>query len=384
MIRSGIGALVLVMVGVATAQQPGRIATTAAALRAAPVFFHGRHVVILGATTDVNGLSRIDPLPSGAATAAGAPVQGVSRPIFAFWRERPTRSTGEIRGEFWDLGRLTENDSRFTAFGFGALIEAVNNGRWPARDQLFVVVNATLVDSTLPVAPTLRAIALAPEKYENSGVTVSGKFRGRNLYGDVAAPLAAATKWDFVLQSADASLWVTGVRPKGKGFDLDPGARVDTGKWVQVTGTVRREGSRAWLEAREIELSSPPDSTTVEIDVPSLPREPPPTVVFSAPVPDEGDVDRSAPIRIQFSRDMDGRTFKDRIRVTYVPPAKGEAPPPPPIFSASYNPGNRGVEIKFAKPLERFQSVKVELQEGIAAVDGQTLPLWTLVFSTGS
>jgi hypothetical protein len=376
-------AFVLLILGVATAQPPGRIATTAAALRAAPVFFHGRQVVILGSTSDVKGMTRIDPLAASGASADGTPVQGISRPIFAFWRERPTRSTGEVRGEFWDLGRLEEKDSRFTAFDFRALIEAVNDGRWPARDQLFVIVNATLVDSTLPVAPTLRAIALAPEKYENSGVTVSGKFRGRNLYGDVAAPLAAATKWDFVMQSADASLWVTGMRPKGKGFDLDPGARVDTGKWVQVTGTVRREGSRAWLEAREIELASAPSDTPVEIEVPPTPREPPPTVVFSAPVPDEGDVDRSAPIRIQFSRDMDGRTFKDRIRVTYAQPATGE-PPPPPVVSVTYNPANRGVEIKFAKPLERFQTVKVELMDGIAAADGQVLIGWTLVFSTGS
>ena len=39
----------------------------------------------------------------------------------------------------------------------------------------------------------------------------------------------AKSKWDFVLQSADASIWVTGLRPKGKDFDLDPSARVVTG-----------------------------------------------------------------------------------------------------------------------------------------------------------
>ena len=362
------------------AQTPGRIATTPAALRAAPVFFHGKQIAVVANIVDTREFARLEPLSVTEGSSALPDVS--SRPIFVFWREQARRSSGEIRGEFWDLGRITEGDSRFSSYNFRGLVDAVADGRWPTRDQMFVVLGATMLESSLPVTPTLRAIVLAPDKYENRSATVSGRFRGRNLFGDVAGPLPSPSKWDFVVQSADAALWVTGARPRGKGFDLDPSARVDTGRWVQVSGMVRREGSRVWVQAEEVELSSAPDETPVEIDVPTTPREAPPSISFSAPVPDEVDVEPVTSIRIQFSRDMDGRSLKDRIRVTYLPPAQGVAPPPPP-FTANYNPGNHSVEIKLAKRLEGFQTVKVELLEGITALDGQPLPPWTLTFSTG-
>ncbi len=304
--------------------------------------------------------------------------------MFVFWRESPARSDGEIRGQFWDLGRITEGDPRFTSFDFKPLLEATTDGRWPARDQIMVILNASLAVPNIPDTATLRSIVLAPEKYEDRSATVSGRFRGRNLHGDVATPLPTPSKWDFVIQSADAALWITGLRPKGRTFELDPGARMDTGRWVQVTGTVRREGARAWLEAREIELSAAPDETPVEIDVPPTPAEPPPSVVFSAPVPDETDVETSIVVRIQFSRDMDARSFKDRIRVSYSSAASpGQtAAQTPPLFAFTYNVGSRGIELKFARPLERFQTVKVELLDGIRAVGGDPMQPWSLTFST--
>ena len=62
---------------------------------------------------------------------------------------------------------------------------------------------------------------------------------------------------------------------------------------------------------------------------------------------------------------MDARSFKDRIRVTYQPPPQAATPPPaPPTFAFNYNVGTRGIELKFTKPLERFQTVKVELLDG--------------------
>jgi hypothetical protein len=105
-------------------------------------------------------------------------------------------------------------------------------------------------------------------------------------------------------------------------------------------------------------------------------------VIFSAPVPEDVDVERTASVRLQFSWPLDGKSFQGRIRVSYAPPAQGQAPQPP-AFAAAYDPGNRSVEIKFKQPLERFQTVKVELLEGITAVDSQPLARWTLTFLTG-
>jgi hypothetical protein len=232
----------------ASAQTSGRVATTTAALRASPVFFHAKHVAVLGSVVESRDLYRLEPLGAAAPAAAAPDLAG--KPLYVYWRQRPTRSDGEIRGEFWDLGRLSEGDTRFASVDFRPLLETLTQGRWPGRDQVFVILNASLVEATPAQTPSLRAITMAPEQYENRSATISGRFRGRNLLADIATPIPTPGKWDFVLQSADAALWITGVRPRGRGFELDPGARVDTGRWVQVTGTVRRDGSRVWIEAR--------------------------------------------------------------------------------------------------------------------------------------
>jgi hypothetical protein len=370
----------LLSVTPAPAQQPGRLATTAAALRTAPVFFHGRVIAVLGSVNEGRGFVRLESLKTGDT----APTGGTGQPIYVFWRERPTRSSGEIRGEFWDLGRLTEGDSRFSAYDFHPLLEAANQGHWPTRDQIFVILGASLIEDALPEVPTLRAIALAPERYENRSVTVAGRFRGRNLYGDLAGPLPTPTKWDFVIQAADAAVWISGLRPRGRGFELDPSARVDTARWVQVSGTLRREGSRSWIDAKEIDLATAPTEAPVEVVVPITPAEPPPTVVFSTPVTDEPDVDPTVVVRIQFSRDMDSRSFNNRVRISYqVPPQAPTPAPAPPTFTLSYNVGNRGLELKFGKPLERFMTVKLELLEGIRTIDGDPLKPWSMTFTTG-
>jgi hypothetical protein len=71
------------------------------------------------------------------------------------------------------------------------------------------------------------------------------------------------------------------------------------------------------------------------------------------------------------------------VRISYPSPPQGAPAPAAPIANVTYREGNRALEIKFAKPLERFMLVKVELIEGVAAVDGQPLPPWTLTFTTG-
>ncbi len=118
--------------------------------------------------------------------------------------------------------------------------------------------------------------------------------------------------------------------------------------------------------------------------MPATPAEPPPAVVFSTPVPSETDVDSAAIVRVQFSRDMDARSFKDHVRVSYQPaPGAAEPAGAPPTFAFAYNVGTRGIELKFSKPLERFQTVKVELLEGIKALGGDPLQPWSLTFTTG-
>jgi hypothetical protein len=369
-------AVAAVLSTVGGAQAPTRIATTLNALKTYAVFYHGKQIVVRAAVVQTDGVARLTP---AGASGEGDPRKASS--VFVFWKDRPPRADGEIRGEFWDLGRLREDDSRFTAYDFNSLVQLVTGGRWPGRDEMFVLVGASLIEAPPPTVPNVRNIALMPEHYADRGVTVVGRFRGRNLYGDLPAPLNR-TQWDFVIQSADAALWVSAIRPRGRGFELDPGAKADTGRWLQVSGTVRYDGAKAWIDGESLQPATPPSETTVDVVVPPVVTEAPPQVIFSAPLPDETDVAPAGAVRIQFSRDMDPRSFRDHVRVSYPSPPAGATLAAPPV-TVAYHEGNRSLEIKFGKPLERFQKVKVDLLEGISAIDGQPLQPWTVTFTTG-
>lgn len=342
-----------------------RYATTADSLVANSLFFNGKRIVVRRAVREVGRLHELD---------------GTAKPVFVLWKDRAGSSEGEIRGEFYDLGRMVEGDPRFSSYDFTPVVEAANNGRWPARDQVFVLLGATFTESPAPTAPTIRAIALAPDQFENRSVTLTGRFRGRNLYGDLPQGVGKS-KWDFVLQSADAAIWVTGLRPKGKDFDLDASARVDTGRWLEVKGTVQSDGAVTWLAGESVRLTTAPTEGPIEVAGPRLPPEPPPVVIFSAPLGGETDFATGGRVKIQFSRDMNQASLVNRIHVRYG----GKTPPAvaPPAFTVTYNDANRSVELRFKEPLNPFQVVVVQLDEGIAAIDGQVLKPWTLEFTTG-
>ena len=330
------------------------------------LFFTGKRIAVRHPLRQSDGLSELE---------------GTAKPVFVFWTERPSGSEGEIRGEFWDLGRMQEGDSRFSSYDFRGVLAAANNGRWPGRDQVFVILSATFVPGPAPSVPTIRSIAMAPEKFVDRSVRLVGRFKGRNLYADLPQGVAKS-RWDFVLQSADAALWVAGVRPKGANFDLDPGARVDTGRWLEVTGTVRRDGAALWIAGESVRVATAPGEPPMEVAVAPTPQQPPPAVIFSAPLAGETDVAVAGRIRIQFSRDMNAETLRGRVRIRYAGPNPSAAAPP--SFTVTYQDATRSIEILFKEPLERLQVLEVHLEEGITAIDGQPLRRWTLTFTSGS
>jgi len=355
----------LLVVPPAAAQPPDRIATTAEALVENPLFFNGKRVVVRHAVKETGRVSELE---------------GTAKPVFVFWKDRSGGSDGEIRAEFYDLGRMLEGDQRFSSYDFTPVLEVASHGRWPARDQVFVLLAATFVSNPPPTAPTIRSIALMPDQFDNRNVTLTGRFRGRNLYGDLPQGVAKG-KWDFVLQSADGAIWVTGLRPKGKDFDLDPSARVDTGRWLEVKGTVQRDATAVWLAGESIRATTAPTEGPVEVAEPPRPAEPPPSVIFSAPLADDTDFPLTGKVRIQFSRDMNEKSFQGHVRAGYISTAR--PPTAPASFTYAYNDGNRSLEIRFKEPLAQFQTVVIQLDEGITAIDGQPLKPWTLKFTTG-
>ena len=81
---------------------------------------------------------------------------------------------------------------------------------------------------------------------------------------------------------------------------------------------------------------------------------------------------------------MNPKTIRNNVRVSYLNPSGAEVTDRrPPNHSVAYNDEAHAIEITFAEPLERFQRVRVQLMEGISALDGQPLKPWSLTFTTG-
>lgn len=367
--------------GPSPAQAPIRRATNVSALLTYPTFFHGQQVIVRGELAE-----------SGPSLLIDGPDD--KPPLHLILKDRKgsvgAGQTVEIRGQFWDVGRLGPDDPRLrpTLDALGGIVEPDSEGRErrPRPGEVLILIADRIETAGPPSAPTVRTIALDPGRYKDQHVTVSGQFRGRNLYGDLPqAP--GVSKWDFVIRSADAAIWVTSVRPKGKGFDLNVEARVDTGHWVEVSGVVKADRGLTWIEASQIAASKP---VTETVDEPVTPAAAPPLaapeVIFSAPTEGEVDVELTTAVRVQFSRDINPASVKNQVRVSYLgaeSTERGEPQTPPIEFTTAYQGGNRVLEIRFARPLERFRTLKVELLAGITATDGATLTPWTLTFSIG-
>ena len=285
----------------------------------------------------------------------------------------------EVRGHLLDVGRLEPGDPRLAVYD-----GARDPEQWPRPGEELVLVVTGVTDTQLVTTPSVRGLALQPWRFEGQAVTVVGQFRGRNLFGDLpSAP--GKSRYDFVLRSANAAVWVTDLRPRGRDFDLSVDARVDTGHWLRVTGTVSQERGLVTIAGSAVAEVAAPEAPPAEDEAPE-PAAPlvPGEVVFSSPYEGEIDVPLTTSVRIQFSRGLDPDTIADQIRVSYVGQTPVGAPQPASLeFEFSYDAGTRAVRITFTQPPERFRTVQVELLDGLTTFDGAPVTPWTLTFTAG-
>jgi len=349
----------LALATVADGQTGVRRLTTIDALRQYPGFYHLQNVVVRGEFA-IEGTRMF--------------LRADEQEIRVFLDEGVSAPKGMVdaRGLFMDVGRLEAGDARA-----GTAAEGRDVDKWPRPgEELIVRISATL--ETQPSSgASVRSIAIEPWKYDGQTVTITGNFRGRNLFGDLpGAP--GKSRYDFVLRGTEGALWVTDLRPRGQGFELDVNRRVDTDRWVEVTGIVVREKGLVSLKATKMALAKPPQ-VAVASDEPSVPAVPltPIEVVFNSPTDGETDVGPTAPIRIQFSRGLNQNSLAGNIRVTYV----GQQGEGGIDFKLAYDAANRAVQLTFPKPLEAFRTVKVELLDGIKGFDGAPFKPWMVTFS---
>lgn len=343
----------------AVAQTANRRLTTVETLERFPGYYHLQNILVRG-----------EFLEAGARMQLRADEHTIN--IMLADGVRTTSGPVEVRALLIDVGRLEPGDPRLSGY------PARNTERWP-RPGEELLLNVTAVTSVEgPSAATVRGLALEPWRYEGQTVTLIGQFRGRNLFGDLpGAP--AKSKYDFVLRSGDGTVWVTGLRPKGRGFDLDVDARVDTSRWLEVTGVVKRERSLVTIEATKLAAATArTEALPVEPVMPPTPPSPV-EVVFSSPSQDETDVPTGTVVRIQFSRGLNPSTIADGFLASYM----GGEPAAPLTFSTSYDVATRSVEIKFLQALSPFRTVKVETRGDLKGFDGASVSAWTLTFAAG-
>jgi hypothetical protein len=366
----------LVILGVlitsVAAQTPQRRTTNIAALLAHPGFYHLHPVVVVG---------KIELRNSGEMRL----VDDTAGSLRVIFKGSVPDELAEVRGEFWDIGRMNADDPRLAAYDLRTTFQVDPESGWPKPGQVHALMASAVAPAPPPLAPSVRNIVLHPSRFENQKVTITGQFGGRNLLGDLPdAP--ARSRYDFVVRSADAALWVINLRPRGRDFELDLGARIDTGRWIEVSGVVQQGRGLILLDGTggSVRLTKPPAETTADAPI-RVPAAPPPEVVFSTPIDGETDVSSRTNVRIQFSRDINPATFKGRIALRYAPPPAGvtETAPPPLEFTTQYLPGTRVLEIRFPQALEPFRGVQIDLVDGILGTDQQTLRPWTLTFETG-
>jgi hypothetical protein len=351
-----IGVVLMLVPALAAAQGNARRLTTIDALKQFPGYYHLQNVLVRGEAID-------DPQ---------RPVLRSDEVELRLYLNGISTKNGpvEVRGLVLDVGRMDPSDPRLDGYGAGRAPED-----WPKPGEEIVLKVTAISDAQSATTPSIRALALEPWKFDGQTVTLTGNFRGRNLFGDTPASPGNG-RYDFVLRGAEGAVWVTGIRPRGKGFDFDVDRRLDTDKWLEVTGVVSRKRGIVSIAATKIALADAPQARIVE-DITPPPPPPPLEVVFSAPTEGEIEVPQSAPIRIQFSRGLRETTIPGKVRVSYLGSTTVLDP------KVTYDAAMRALQIRFDQPLDAFKTVKVELLEGLLAFDGGPFAPWSVTFSTG-
>src|SRR5262245_33121728 len=136
--------LAALTVATASAQSSPRRATNIAALRAYPAFYHLRPIVVMGklSLADNGDLSVSDEGGSVRIAFKGSPPDGV----------------GEVRGEFWDLGRMNADDPRLAGMDLKRTFGVNPEAPWPRPGQVTAIVASAIAEASPQIGTSIRVI----------------------------------------------------------------------------------------------------------------------------------------------------------------------------------------------------------------------------------
>ena len=134
---------------------------------------------------------------------------------------------------------------------------------------------------------TLEALCAAAGALDGRKVRVIGKFRGRNLYGDLQS---GSRPWPgaWVIKDDRYAAWVTGKEPAGTGWALEPDALEATSAWLEWWPVPRTHGGVVSLRALRIQVIPPPAAARVlPPRLALVGNGAPPAVLFTLPLEGE-------------------------------------------------------------------------------------------------
>ncbi len=301
----------------------------------------------------------------------------------------------EIQGIFFDLDQVMDpqrhpvlryfpgairqdgmsfDKNYFIAVSSADVIEEVKSDIGPDKEIEDADVTDPDIDSSTLAALDLRELVKDPAPHFGKQVVVLGKFRGSNLYGDLSIR-DKRTPRDFVIKIADAAIWVTGRRPRGKGFRLDPAKRRDTGEWLSVIGEPFEEGGKIYFRAVKVEIAEEPDDPDLEPTKVARAEEelgPPPEVTFTLPIAGERDIPLASEFRVQFSKDMKEESFHRNVDLLYAD--DDGIGNPFPDLQVTYDGPSRTLTVRPGKDLQPGKEIRLILYDAISDAEGQKLP----------
>lgn len=198
------------------------------------------------------GAATIVLLPMDANAHAGiAPLVGRDVDVTGVVRALPSQDDSPCRG----VGPGTCDDPRLP----------LRPARQPGFPQMSISA-FSVADRGTGMSAGRRAVrdiadtGLEAAAVDRKPVRAIGQFRGANLCGDLP-PASRRDPADWVLLTSEGAVWVTGRRPEGRGFQLDPAYRTDTSRWLEVHGKVESSGDVRYLRASRITLVAHPADT---------------------------------------------------------------------------------------------------------------------------